>query len=383
MPGPLPLINEHQQLCVSPLNNYLLDTNHQFFVVGVLGTQSAGKSTLLNMLLLPANAADAAPTPDRAPYDQLLQLLNSSSGGCSAGSRFPVQRSTAGPPASTAPTAVDGVQMYVTDDRHVLLDCTPLLCNGQKRDPLTSEMDDLRLVALMLSVCQTVLVVDSGAANMALMRLLHMAELMKPSLDLEAAAATPTPTLSPAKYPDQLHVAGAHYPSVMFVHNRAEHWHFEPGHAERMRRLYARCFGQSRLRMFGGNVRAALAGGSVGEPASGGGGLSQLVQVGAKGGARKTRELPLNLFTMPRFAAGGKVNKRSGAGQMQQDVATYVQQFRRWVLMAPRVAFVQSASAPPMSEKSWGVLVQAVWDSHKGSYFMRKYEVDLSAKAVV
>lgn len=366
MPGPLPLINEHQQLCVSPLNNYLLDTNHQFFVVGVIGTQSAGKSTLLNMLLLPANAADAP--ADRTPYEQLVQLLHTSGGG---GGRFHVQR-PAQSTASTAPTQLDAVQMYVSDDRHVLLDCTPLLCNGQKKDPLASEMDDLRLVALMLSVCQTVLVADSGAANMALMRLLHMAELMKPSLDLAAAAATPTASLIPGKYPELLHVAQAHYPSVMFVHMRAEHWYFEPGHAERMRRLYARCFGQSRLCLFGGNVRAALAGGA--EATSGGVGQT----TAAKGQAKKVRELPLNMFTMPHFAAGSRA-KRFGGHAL--DVTTIVQQFRRWVLMAPRVPFVRSPTAPPMSEKSWGVLVQTVWESHKGSYFFRKYEADVATKA--
>lgn len=389
MPGPQPLINEHQQLCAATLSTYLLDTNHQFFVVGVLGTQSAGKSTLLNMLLLPAKPADTAFAADRAPYDQLLQLLSTTSG------RFPVQRSNGGwPPATatgtgTAPTAADAVQMYVTDERHVLLDCTPVLCNGQRRaDAATGELDDLRLCALLLSVCQTVLVADSGAAaNLALLRLLHMAELMKPSLDLAAAAATPTAALATAaaKYPEQLHAAGAHYPSVMFVHNRAERRHLEPEHAERMRRLYARCFAQSRLRTFGGSVRAAMAGGA--EPAGGGGG-------GGAGGGRRVRELPLNLFTMPRFATatatatssggGGKGGRRSaGAGGQQQDVVTYAQQFRRWVLMAPRVPFVASPGAPPMSEKSWAVLVQAVWESHKGSYFMRKYEAELAARAAV
>lgn len=395
MPAPLSLINDHHQLETSPLN-YLLDNSQQFYVIGAIGTQGSGKSTLLNILQTPP-----ADEPGSKPlHEQYIQHHM----GMFATRRSPAQHLAA------MPTVDAGIQMYVSaDDRHIYLDCAPLLCNPYRKDAALSELDDLRLVAFMLSVCQTLLVVDSGAANVALLRLLQMAELMKPSLDLSAAtsaSATTTPATATAQAAPTgtavasttasssavssasngaAHLASStattversHFPTVLFVHNMADHWHTQAARAKRLSRLYANCFRQSNLRMFAGNVRARDA---IGKPNS----SNRMTGTSEKSNGAASvvpRDIPaLHLFTIPRIGTSSAslgTTTRPPNGGHQQDMTAMVQRFRRWVLTMPRQKFGGGAA---FSEKHWAQLVQTVWDSHKSSYFMRKYEMDLVAR---
>lgn len=398
----LPLINDHFQIETASLQ-FLQDASAHFFVVGVIGTQGSGKSTLLNMLL---SVDETNKTP---VHEHFIHCHNGA---------FATKR-TAAQHLSAAPTT-EGVNIYITGDRLILLDCAPLLCNPYRKDAALSETDDLKLVAFMLSVCQTVLVVDSGAVNLELLRLLQLAELMKPSLDLAAAALTTavasstsaaaaatsasasnnnntiaatsssaastassnamasasTATTSSAhaasngKILEQLVVDRAHFPTVLIVHNMADQWHLSPAQAHHVPALFRHFFGDSNLRLYAGNVRAKDARALHARTTT---------ATTPSNGKRLRPQVALNFFAMPRSPPAGKAAQFTGH---RYDMATVVQQFRQRVLMTPRISFAGDGMASgAFSEQNWGQLVKTVWDGLRNSYFMRKFESDLVARS--
>lgn len=125
MTKPMPLVNDHFLLSTSPFD-YLVDSNANFFVVGIIGAQGTGKSTLMNLL---------CPTDTTGRQLQFFRNRDAA---------FATKRSKE-QLFSTAPTT-DGIHMYVTKDRTILLDCAPVLCNPYKKDYVLNEIDDLKMV---------------------------------------------------------------------------------------------------------------------------------------------------------------------------------------------------------------------------------------------
>lgn len=62
------LLDEYLQWQESPLNDYLLDNNNGFLVVGVLGKKGTGKSTLMSQLAASSSVFRAAQPSDPARH---------------------------------------------------------------------------------------------------------------------------------------------------------------------------------------------------------------------------------------------------------------------------------------------------------------------------
>lgn len=220
MTSPLPLINDHFQIDSSPLN-FLSESNDSFHVVGVVGAQGTGKSTLLNLL-----AVDL-------PY--------SFKGWSSEHDRFATNRTSEN--GSCNPTS-EGVNMFVTAERVILLDSSPVLCNPYKKDAVLSELDDLKIISFMLSVCHTVLVVEEEPFNTSLLRLLCCADMMRlSSLAGDKSEKLANPTANSV----------IHRPHVMFVHNLAKPSMFLPVFRQRLDQTYRACLKNTELRILAGN----------------------------------------------------------------------------------------------------------------------------------
>ncbi|KAI9261704.1 hypothetical protein BY458DRAFT_515678 [Sporodiniella umbellata] len=129
------------------------------FVIGVVGKQGAGKSTILSHF---------APQPDKVfptqSCDQFLQLGHKT----------------------------EGIDMYVTPERVILLDTEPLLSWAVLEKALRSEvlegmspdvwleMGNIYNLIFLLSVCNVLLVVSEGPRiDLDLLRLVQRAELLK------------------------------------------------------------------------------------------------------------------------------------------------------------------------------------------------------------
>lgn len=73
------------------------------------------------------------------------------------------------------------IDVYISQDRIIFLDTSPLLSNIQRRDMMIAESDDIKSLVILLQVCHLVLVVNDGYPNLSIARLLSIAEYMVPS----------------------------------------------------------------------------------------------------------------------------------------------------------------------------------------------------------
>lgn len=193
----------------------LMKGNTEFLVVGVIGTQGVGKSTIMNIL---AN--------DEVNYDYYTKLF------VEEDSFFPTKLK---PHKCSARSRTESTHMFITLDRLILLDSPPVMCNSYRKDMTTNELDDLRQIISFLTLCHLLIVVQDDYFNMNFIRLLQFAEIMKPSHDN-------TPFVS------------NYFPNVLFVKNRAKRQDFAQSQKERMDRMLRALFKDSQLRIYVGQT---------------------------------------------------------------------------------------------------------------------------------
>lgn len=209
MKKPMPVISDHYQI-VSQGFDHLIETNADFFVVGIIGTQGSGKSSILNALI-----DDAQDTADN--------LFTTQNGvfktRCSKEYTF-----------SNMP-ATEGIQMFITRDRTILLDCSPVLSNPYKKDCILNELDDLKMLIFLLSVCHLLIVVSDNGINVNYLRLIQCAENMRMNNDQNE------------KYS----------PNILFFRNKCTNRDFLPEQKACVSDLYREVFRDSQLKMFATN----------------------------------------------------------------------------------------------------------------------------------
>ncbi|XP_037088521.1 protein SMG9-like [Pollicipes pollicipes] len=222
MSRPCPLLNENLQMVDTAIS--WLGEGTEYLVVGVVGRQGVGKSTVMSML---GGEAPFCPLKKYLfPPETVQQVLNSEH-------------------------RTNGVEMLVTPQRVVLLDTQPilspsivdLLAQGDRKLPgdsgsLETQMELLALqqLAFLYTVCHVVLVVQDWWVDGDLVRLLQTAEMLKPASSTALSDATPT----------------EHYPQLVFVHNRCTLAHFQPDSISQMQEFYRSAFGSCGLSVSGG-----------------------------------------------------------------------------------------------------------------------------------
>lgn len=162
MKNPISIISDHYQI-QNHVQDYIIETNTDFVVIGIIGTQGSGKTFILNMLI-----DDAVEIDDN---DKVNKLLKGRAG-------IFTMRNQSKDPLSNMPST-EGIQMYITRHRTIFLDCSPLLCNPYKKEAIFNELDDLKMLIFLLTVCNSLILVEDNGFNMHLMRLLLSAESMK------------------------------------------------------------------------------------------------------------------------------------------------------------------------------------------------------------
>lgn len=163
-PLPPPLMKKCHRL-ISPhfhLDQKILDfldgENSDFLVVGIAGLKNVGKSTLMNIIASP-NYLKVDDDTSSVTFQRKHEV-------------FPVER-----------VIYEGntIDMFITMDRIIFLDTSPLLSNIQRRDMIVAEGDDIRMMMLMLQLCHLVLVVHEGFPSMQLTRIISVADQMVPT----------------------------------------------------------------------------------------------------------------------------------------------------------------------------------------------------------
>lgn len=211
MKRPVTIITDYYQINNQALE-YMNETNAAFFVVGVIGTQGVGKSTILNILGAKQLNVDNIEEMLAQPTNSIFKMRNSNE---ATFSNMPV---------------TEGVQMYITKDRTILLDCSPVFCNPYKKDIVLNEIDDLKMMMFLLTVCQTLIVVEEGTSlNLSLIRLIQNAEKMKLDYDRE---------------PNDFYT-----PNLLFVKNKCTNRDFLASKKASVNLLYKYLFKNSKLKI--------------------------------------------------------------------------------------------------------------------------------------
>lgn len=217
MKKPLSIINDHYQIN-SHAFDYLIETNADFLVVGIIGTQGSGKSSILNLLIddVDGNRCNSK----RTNIDDSFSFENDGVFKTRRSKEFIF---------SNMP-ATEGIQMYITRDRTILLDCSPVLCNPYKKDGILNELDDLKMLIFLLSVCHLLIVVEDNGFNMNFLRLLQCAENMK--IDCS-----------------DKNRSGTYSPIILFFKNKCAIRDFLPGTKQRFNQIYIESFKDSKLKI--------------------------------------------------------------------------------------------------------------------------------------
>lgn len=227
MKSPIPIVSHHYQI-QHHIQDHLIETNTDFTVIGVIGTQGAGKSFILNMLIDDDATIDTS--SELTDAEQVMKLLTNRSG------MFNMRKSE----LSNMPTT-EGINMYITRHRTILLDCSPLLCNPYKKEAIFNELDDLKMVIFLLSVCNTLIVIEDCGFNVHLMRLLMMAESMKVDV-----------------YDMDLTEHRRYTPNILICKNKCRNCDFTIEAKQRTSNLYRAFFVCSGLKMTSANRRIGM-----------------------------------------------------------------------------------------------------------------------------
>ncbi|XP_030378574.1 protein SMG9 [Scaptodrosophila lebanonensis] len=192
-------------------------TNTDFTVVGVLGAQCVGKSSLLNLL-----------TTERASdYDYYEHLFGPNADACI----FPTRHKCKSTKNVLRPRT-ETTQFFITKERMVLIDTAPFLGSVGAKEAEYLDTQSVATMAQLISLCH-VLVIAFDEISMEQVRLVYAAVRLRPR------------------------AIGKNYlknflPHVIFVRTHAQRQDFEPVQRERLENQLHRLYGNTGLPIYRG-----------------------------------------------------------------------------------------------------------------------------------
>lgn len=322
------LIDEHQQW--SEASQEMLLEQPDFLVVGVVGMQGCGKSTIMSLLA------------GNTQTDHYRNYV------------FPAQSRDV---KEECGHMTNGIDIYVTSQRIIFLDAQPLLSasvldqlirNDKKIPPEYTtaenfaEVQSLQHVMFLLTVCNVVLVVQDWTLDMSLLRFLQTAEMLKPSTPPSNHDAS----VPPEDQPD-------YFPHIVFVQNKACREDFSVHNYTSLQQALAEIFATSKLKMQG-DVSMST--------------------------GRETFCLnpafiksSMNLFLLPHMDQGQE-SADSLMSQMPEyrgypSFSTLITSLRSQLFSMPREPITHSS----LTEKNWFHYSARIWDSIRKSQLIAEY----------
>ncbi|XP_030825947.1 protein SMG9 isoform X2 [Camarhynchus parvulus] len=236
------LVDEQMNWCDSALEFLLEQTD--VLVVGALGLQGTGKSTVMSLL--------AGNQPEEDPRSFVFRP------------QPPELRERGG--AQTG-----GIDLFITQERVLFLDTQPILSpahldhlinNDRKLPPEFAlphayvETQSLQIAAFLFTVCHVVLLVQDWFTDLGLYRFLQTAEMVKPPTPSRSHDSSGAGPEEPSEY----------YPHLVFVQTRAPPECFSPRRLGQMQRVLGRLMAHSRLKYRGSLSMRELPPGAPPEP---------------------------------------------------------------------------------------------------------------------
>ncbi|XP_053608359.1 nonsense-mediated mRNA decay factor SMG9-like isoform X2 [Plodia interpunctella] len=233
MTKPIKLVDENLDFNNAALE-FLHDSSTNYLVVGIVGTQGAGKSMILNLITQSKHTQELCRQILRSHemkdnYDggnemaavenqlEALDLMENEK--ISNGFKFKMQDIQQ---IERGVHCTRGVDMYVTQDRVILLDCQPLcspsLIEESNTNPITARsanvvtVDCLQITSFLMAVCHVLIAVQDWFTDYNFIRYIQAAEMLKPSLSASNTAN---------QEPSESNLSSSS-PHLLLLHNRCQ-----------------------------------------------------------------------------------------------------------------------------------------------------------------
>lgn len=324
---PVKLVDDNQNWIETGMEMLVDQTD--FLVVGVIGGQGVGKSTILSLL--------AGNSPEDSHRSYIFTPQNRE---CQ----------------ESCVHLTDGIDMYVTGQRIIFLDTQPILSASVleqfiKNDKKVStefttvenymEVQALQQTAFLMTVCHIIIVVQDWFTDTSLLRFLQTSEMLKPS----------TPSTSHDSSQGQEENAD-YFPNVVFILNKANRDDFSIVSHKSMQYTLKKAFDTSKLNISEG---VTMADGKL-----------------IPGLNEKTVNLDVNLFLLPNM---NDIKTEDAASTLLPDYRGYpsfenlINSLRQQIYYMPREQLTHAT----LSEKNWFHYAARTWDAVKKSQLMAEY----------
>ncbi|XP_028131565.1 nonsense-mediated mRNA decay factor SMG9 isoform X2 [Diabrotica virgifera virgifera] len=232
-------------ICTESLQDYF-NENNEFLIVGVVGAQGVGKSTIMNLLSYSKITEDLKKEIFKTENNSIskecdIKILTEHFEKVDLKQdeklRKEIFKIETSEDIERGFNRTQGIDIYVTPNRLILLDCQPissvsvleeLIKSETKRTNLVSEfiplensgeIQGLQLTTFLMSVCHVLILVQDWFLDSNVVRFLHTAEMLKPTI--------PNPE-------DEM---TDHFPHLMIMHNRAQMEDFSPSKFKTMQQM--------------------------------------------------------------------------------------------------------------------------------------------------
>ncbi|XP_023216105.1 protein SMG9-like [Centruroides sculpturatus] len=320
MNSPVKLVDESLQWCDNAME--FLQDQTDFYVIGVVGLQGSGKSTVLSIL--------------SGHYGQ--------DGGKMLFKHQTREHKELGEHCTV------GIDVYVTSERVILLDTQPILSASvmdqiiqyEKKIPGGTDyhstenalqMQSLQIIAFLMAVCHTIILVQDWFVDPNLLRFIQSAEMLKPATPTNPHEGTPAPEENTE-----------YYPHIVFVQNKCQRADYSPSCLIEMQELLSLIFQKSKLKQAG--------------------------HVCMEFFSKKYYQSSVNLFLIP------EIGEEQGNGEEiiteysgHPGFESLANSFIRQVLSMPRSLLTHTA----LSEKNWFHYAARIWETVKKSSLFLEY----------
>ncbi|XP_022914511.2 nonsense-mediated mRNA decay factor SMG9 [Onthophagus taurus] len=347
---------EDGNLLSENIQDYLLE-NNDFLVVGFIGKQGVGKSTILNLLTSDAVCEEFKQfifqTPKSKDEDNLESNIKILNEAFQSGFK-PFNEQKDNFKAIFHQQQIEhvdgnlhttsGIDIFITKNRMILLDCQPVLscsildelmrCESKRANVISEfsplensgEIQGLQLTAFLMSVCHVLVAVNDWFFDTNFIRFLQTAEMLKPTIS----------------NPDEDFVD--YFPHLVLLQNKAQMEDFTPARFKQMQKVYKNVFSTTKMHLESG---LGIGNGRI---------MNTL--------CAESSEAPINLFLLPEYN-----EKTEGIFKGHPPLEELISKLRAGLMSSTKYPLTHVQ----LSEKNWLVYSAKVWDHVKKSSFFVEY----------
>lgn len=379
MTEPVKLLDENLELNPSALE-FLHDSSTNYLVVGIIGTQGVGKSMILNLIannvhdqnlctqILNSHEMPADNTFDSndAGLENQMEALDYAGLPEPKVQEKPVQENSIFKfkmqdieQIERGVHCTKGIDMYITNDRVILLDCQALWSPSLIEESNTTitarsanvvTVDCLQIASYLMAICHVLIAVQDWFTDYNFLRYIQAAEMLKPSLSASN-------NVSNNQESSESTGGGESHPHLLLLHNRCQLEDFTPESLRIMQDLYRKAFQKSNLQLNSGMYMYSDTNKN---------GLN--VDSVCKGYSADKCGTPMNLFLLPEIYSDFDNRDIYRGHPAFEQLAKRL----RWMILG--VNRHQITNVPNLSEKGWYHYCTKAWETIRKCTFFMEYE---------